>query len=109
MGFKGSNSLHISDSVASVFVSKQLGRMKLLVLFFLIPRFFHLSVAIFGWISFDSHLFWRAWNVSGLSNTAAVLSGLNVQLWALTGLESAAVVAAVVKDPHRNVPIATLG
>ncbi|MDI5349464.1 class II D-tagatose-bisphosphate aldolase, non-catalytic subunit, partial [Salmonella enterica subsp. enterica serovar Kentucky] len=36
-------------------------------------------------------------------------STLNVTLWSFIGVESASVAAGVVKNPKRNVPIATIG
>ncbi len=39
----------------------------------------------------------------------AIQSTLNVTLWSFIGVESASVAAGVVKNPKRNVPIATIG
>ncbi|SPW42679.1 arginine/agmatine antiporter [Escherichia coli] len=50
-----------------------------------------------------------AWNVSGLGTFGAIQSTLNVTLWSFIGVESASVAAGVVKNPKRNVPIATIG
>ena len=52
---------------------------------------------------------WRLWNVSGLGTFGAIQSTLNVTLWSFIGVESASVAAGVVKNPKRNVPIATIG
>ncbi|MBB6250784.1 amino acid permease [Nitrospirillum iridis] len=68
-----------------------------------------LLVAILGWWWFDPTVFTASWNVTGLSAGGAVAHSLASIIWAFLGLESAAVVAAVVRQPERNVPIATLG
>jgi arginine:agmatine antiporter len=47
--------------------------------------------------------------VSGQSNFHAVTGTLTFTLWAFIGVESASVSAAVVENPTRNVPIATVG
>ncbi|WP_355662400.1 arginine/agmatine antiporter [Halomonas salifodinae] len=67
-----------------------------------------LATAIFGWFWFSGETFSAGWNVSGQSNTSAVMSTLTFTLWAFIGVESASVSAAVVKNPRRNVPIATV-
>jgi len=67
------------------------------------------SVAIFGWFWFHSETYMAAWNVSGKGAFGAIQSTLSVTLWSFIGVESASVAAAVVKNPKRNVPIATLG
>lgn len=75
-------------------------------LFALVPI---VGVAVFGWFWFDRHVYMEAWNVSGQSAIGAVQSTLNVTLWSFIGVESASVAAGVVKNPKRNVPIATIG
>ncbi len=67
-----------------------------------------LLVAVAGWFWFDPELFRASWNVSGMSAAAAIPHSLVLVFWAFTGLESASVAAAVVEDPERNVPIATV-
>lgn len=67
-----------------------------------------LGVALLGWFWFDPAIFSSAWNVSGQSDFDAVTGTITFTLWAFLGVESACVSAAVVKDPCRNVPIATL-
>ena len=67
------------------------------------------GVALFGWFWFDGSLYMSAWNVSGLDPVGAVQGTLNVTLWAFIGVETAAVVAGVVENPKKNVPIATMG
>jgi arginine:agmatine antiporter len=67
-----------------------------------------LLAATAGWLAFRAEVFTASWNPAGLSLVAAVKgSGLNC-FWAFLGLECAAAAAAVVRDPVRNVPRATL-
>jgi arginine:agmatine antiporter len=65
-------------------------------------------VATAGWFWFDPAQFKASWNVSGQSVFFAVPNSLVLVFWAFTGLESASVAAAVVENPERNVPIATV-
>lgn len=67
------------------------------------------GVAIAGWFWFKPGLYMAAWNVSGHDAVSAVQSTLNVTLWSFIGVETAAVSAAVVENPKKNVPIATVG
>ncbi len=67
------------------------------------------ATAVFGWLWFQGTTYMAAWNVSGLDTFGAIQGTLNVTLWSFIGVESAAVAAGVVKNPKRNVPIATLG
>lgn len=67
-----------------------------------------LGVAVFGWIAFDADVFIASWNVSGRTDMAAVPATFALIFWAFLGLESAAVAAAVVRNPGRDVPIATI-
>ena len=68
-----------------------------------------LLVGGLGWAWFDPAIFAAGWNVTGGSDGSAVLASLGLIIWAFLGLESAAVVAAVVKRPERDVPLATAG
>ena len=61
-----------------------------------------------GWFMFDPAQFRANWNVSGMSDIAAVKESLVLVFWAYLGLESACVAAAVVENPERNVAIATV-
>ena len=64
--------------------------------------------ATVGWFAFKPEVFAASWNPQALSLFAAVkTSGLSC-FWAFLGLECAAAAAAVVRDPVRNVPRATL-
>ncbi|HCP5350760.1 TPA: arginine/agmatine antiporter [Escherichia coli] len=67
------------------------------------------GIAVFGWFWFRGETYMAAWNVSGLGTFGAIQSTLNVTLWSFIGVESASVAAGVVKNPKRNVPIATIG
>jgi arginine:agmatine antiporter len=67
-----------------------------------------LAIATAGWFWFDPGILAASWNVSGQSDLVAAQSAMVSAFWAYTGLESAAVAAAVVRDPERNVPFATL-
>jgi arginine:agmatine antiporter len=71
----------------------------------LIPLFL---VVTFGWQLFDVEQFRASWNVSGQPIYQALPNSLVLVFWAFTGLESASVAAAVVENPERNVPIATV-
>lgn len=65
-------------------------------------------VGTVGWFMFDPAQFSANWNVSGLSDPAAIKQSLVLVFWAYLGLESASVAAAVVEDPERNVALATI-
>ncbi|EHE1916704.1 arginine/agmatine antiporter [Salmonella enterica subsp. enterica serovar Infantis] len=67
------------------------------------------GIAVFGWFWFRGETYMAAWNVSGLNTFGAIQSTLSVTLWSFIGVESASVAAGVVKNPKRNVPIATIG
>lgn len=66
------------------------------------------GMAILGWFWFNPRTFTAGWNVSGENSMTAVGMTLNFTLWAFIGVESASVSTAVVKNPTRNVPIATV-
>jgi len=68
-----------------------------------------LLVATLGWFNFDPAVFRAGWNVSGQPASAAIMQSIVLVLWAFLGFETACAVAAQVRDPERNVPIATLG
>ncbi len=61
-----------------------------------------------GWTQFDPALYEAGWNISGRSDAAVVFSSLAPIFWAFVGLETGAMVAGVVRDPQRNVPLATI-
>ena len=51
---------------------------------------------------------YRPWNVSGDSNFAAIGSAMAICLFSYLGVETAAVAAAKVRDPERNIPRSTI-
>lgn len=67
------------------------------------------GMALFGWFWFNKNTYMAGWNVTGGSSISAIGATLNFTLWAFIGVESASVSAAVVKNPRKNVPIATMG
>ncbi|WP_290919703.1 amino acid permease [Halodesulfovibrio sp.] len=67
-----------------------------------------LLTALFGWLSFDVHLFEQNWNVTGVPPGKAVLSGFAVLLFSYVGVEAVANNYELVNNPKRNVPIATI-
>jgi len=67
------------------------------------------AVGLFGWLWFEPALFAQSWNVGGAAPAEAVRASVAIVFWAFLGLESASVAAAVVKNPGRNVPLATVG
>jgi amino acid transporter len=66
------------------------------------------GMAILGWFFFHPAYFTGAYNVSGKSGWNAIMAASSLTLWAFLGLESACIVAGVVDNPKRNVPIATM-
>lgn len=68
-----------------------------------------LAVGLGGWLWFEPELFAASWNVADAAPVDAVRASVASVFWAFLGLESAAVAAAVVRDPERNVPRATVG
>lgn len=67
-----------------------------------------LLTATLGWLVFQPHVLIESWNPGGLPLAAAVTrSGLSC-FWAFLGLECAAAVAGVVRNPTRDVPRATI-
>jgi len=67
-----------------------------------------LLVATAGWAWFNVDTFWQSWNVSGQPAYQAIPGSLVLVYWAFVGLESASVGTAVVENPSRNVPLATI-
>ena len=67
-----------------------------------------LLVATAGWFWFDPGTFQRSWNVSGQPAYQAIPGSLVLVYWAFVGLESASIGTAVVENPKRNVPLATI-
>jgi arginine:agmatine antiporter len=67
-----------------------------------------LLVATAGWFWFDADTFRHSWNVSGQPAYRAIPGSLVLVYWAFVGLESASIGTAVVENPSRNVPRATI-
>jgi arginine:agmatine antiporter len=68
-----------------------------------------IAAATIGWLYFRPEVYLGSWNVSD-KPTALALSTLLVPIfWAFLGVESAAVAASVVKNPKRDIPIASIG
>jgi len=66
-----------------------------------------LLVAIGGWFYFHSQIFVASWNVSGQSFVRIVPKSIVLAYWAFLGVESAIVLATRVRNPVRDVPIAS--
>ena len=66
------------------------------------------AILVAGWAYFDPAIYKAGWNVSGRSDVSVAIGSLATVFWAFIGLETGAMVAGVVRDPDRNVPIATL-
>jgi APA family basic amino acid/polyamine antiporter len=69
--------------------------------------------AVLAFISIVGLFYIRAanftpWNISGESTIAAIGGGIAIALFSYLGVECAAVAAAKVRDPDRNVPRATI-
>jgi arginine:agmatine antiporter len=67
-----------------------------------------LLVATAGWAWFNPQTFHQSWNVSGQPAYQAIPGSLVLVYWAFVGLESASIGTAVVENPARNVPLATI-
>jgi APA family basic amino acid/polyamine antiporter len=66
-----------------------------------------LAVALFGLAHLEPAHF-RPFNPTGMPLLIGVQACLGVTLWAFQGFESASIAARDARDPHRNVPRATL-
>jgi amino acid transporter len=64
--------------------------------------------AVAGWIDFDLTRFEQNWNVSGESTARAVMAGFAVLIFSFVGVESVATNNEQIKNPRKNVPIATI-
>lgn len=67
------------------------------------------AVLIGGWGAFDTGIYSDAWNVTEQSDAAVVFANLAPVFWAFVGLETGAMVAGIVENPERNIPVATIG
>lgn len=78
-----------------------------------------LAVLVGGWFRFDGATFQAAWNTTGeawntanpesVSDLRMVFGALAPIFWAFIGLETTTMIAAVVRNPERNVAVASLG
>jgi arginine:agmatine antiporter len=68
-----------------------------------------LLAALGGWFFFHGATFARSWNPGGESLVTLVPRGAVMAFWAFLGIEGATVIASRIKNPGRNVPLATLG
>ncbi len=68
-----------------------------------------LLLATVGWAYFNPHLFVESWNVAGKSDLQGVQASVLAAFWAFTGMETGAMISAVMHNPKRDVPIAVLG
>lgn len=68
-----------------------------------------LAAIAIGAANFDATLFAASWNVSGEPLAKAIPPTVLTIFWAFLGVESANMVAAVMRDPQKNVPRAIFG
>ena len=66
-------------------------------------------VAVGGWFYFRPSIFAASWNVTHQTLWTAVPASAVIAFFGFLGLEYASVIATQVRQPARNVPIATLG
>lgn len=67
-----------------------------------------LIIAIFGWFYFHPEYVSHCFNVSNKSNFSAFSYAATMFMWLFIGLESATIPAGCVKNPKRNIPLATI-
>lgn len=68
-----------------------------------------LLAALGGWFFFHSATFVHAWNPGHEALGTVVPRGAVMAFWAFLGFEGAVILAPRIKNPDRNVPLATLG
>jgi arginine:agmatine antiporter len=68
-----------------------------------------LLVALGGWFFFNPAIFAASWNVTGEPLSTVLPRTVVPAMWGFLGVESAIVVAPLLRDPRRDIPIATLG
>ena len=61
-----------------------------------------------GWLDFDPALFKQNWNVSGMGEGKAIMSGFAVLIFSFVGVESIATNNEHIANPKKIVPIATI-
>lgn len=67
-----------------------------------------LLIATFGWAYFHPEYLTHNFNVSSHSNFSAFSYAATLTLWTFIGLESATIPSDSVKNPLRNIPLATI-
>ncbi|WP_199555909.1 amino acid permease [Sandaracinobacteroides hominis] len=67
-----------------------------------------LLVGFLGWDYFDPQIFRDSWNISGHSNVSALFQATLLVFMAFIGFEMASLVSNQMRDPDRNIPIATI-
>jgi len=68
-----------------------------------------LLIALFGWFYFHAGTFAASWNVTGGNFLHVVPRSVVMVFWAFLGIECAVVISPLVRNPSRDVPIASLG
>lgn len=96
--------LFVAVSAYSATLIARIGSLTLIV--GLVPL---VLVTVLGWGKFDTAIFRDSWNISAQSNASAAMSATLILFMAYLGLENASIVRALIRDPGRNVPIATIG
>lgn len=66
-----------------------------------------LGATVLGFLYFDADLFRASWNVSGKLEIPAISAAIVPIFWAFLGLETASVCGRAVRNPAKNVPLAT--
>ncbi|MBC8320797.1 MAG: amino acid permease [Bacteroidetes bacterium] len=64
--------------------------------------------AVGGWFDFDIAIFKSNWNVSGKPEGTAIMSGFAILIFAFVGVESVATNNALINNPKKIVPLATI-
>jgi len=66
-----------------------------------------LLAATAGWLFFNPLVFAAGWNVSGQAPMGAAWRAALLAFWAFVGVENAAILAPLTRNPRRNVPLAS--
>jgi len=64
--------------------------------------------SVAGWFDFDPSQFKSNWNVSDNSSGKAIMSGFAILIFAYVGVESVATNSALIRNPKKIVPVATI-
>ena len=98
--------LILAMTALNIFGSRLVGRLQAATL--LVGLAPVLLIAVAGWAVFSPTLFAAQWNIAGRSPAQVLNVTMLPIFWAFLGLESAAVCAARVRDPSRNIARATV-